>query len=45
MAPRHLASQVMNGLAVLVVAIALLVALANMGFIARPSSEAVSFGV
>lgn len=41
---RRLISYVMNGLAGALIAFAIFVTLANIGLIARPSSEHLSFG-
>jgi hypothetical protein len=41
---RRLVAHVMNGLAALLIAIAIFAALANVGIISRPSSEDISFG-
>jgi hypothetical protein len=42
--PRRLLAHVINGLAALLVALALFVTHANVGLISRPSSEDFSFG-
>ena len=41
---KQIASYGMNGIAMLIVAVALMVTLANAGFIARPSSDTFTFG-